>query len=741
MNANESAVYRFGDVRVDRQRYRMERGGRAVSLEPRAFDLLVLLVESRGRVLTKKEILDRLWTDTAVTDNALTRIVAQLRKALGDDARESKYIETVPTRGYRWPADVRCDSEEEPATPAAPAATETKPRVRRTATMVALIAMAAVAVVLASMLGIARAPAREKALDSATVRPVQLTVSPGLDAYPSFSPDGTSITYATDRSGAFEIAVRSLAAGAGERPITSDGLQNVEPAWSPDGSLIAYHSRTRGGIWIVPALGGVPRQISQSGSWPAWSPDGQRLAFQSDPSIEVTPSGYGANIPSLIWIVDRDGGHAHPATRAASPIGAHASPSWSPSGRHLAFVNVAAGPMQVWTVAADGGEPVHLAGLDGAFDPVFAPDGQAVYAATGRPELRRVAVSADSARPTGSPQAIVIPGIASVRHVSMARDGNRVAFTGMDISSNLWTLPMSTDMAAGAPTPVTDDRGVRQTEPAFSPDGKALAFWSVRPGSGAEIWIVDAAGGRSSPVTVHELFNSSFYTRPAWTRAGDAITFLAHSQTAVRSVKVDLASRREATLLEVPAVRGANPNTPPYSARDLTLSPDGSMAAYSQIDPATGRSRLFVRAMASATPRPLTGGESSERYPVWSNDGRSLAFEIKNGDATHIAVVPAAGGTPRLVTSDRGESWPYSWSADNDKILFAGLRAGVWNVWWVSTSTAATRQLTQYTSPHTFARYPAWSPGGDRIAYELGTVTGNIWIGSLRDANLRRTEH
>jgi len=222
VTANESAVYRFGDVRVDRQRYRVERGGRAVPLEPRAFDLLVLLVESHGRVLTKKEILDRLWTDTAVTDNALTRIVAQLRKALGDDARESKYIETVPTRGYRWLADVQHDIEERP-TLVAPIATEPAPRVRWAATVVGLMAIAAVAVVLASVLGIARSPAPVKALDPATVRPVQLTVSPGLDAFPSFSPDGTSITYATDRSGQFEIAVRSLAAGAGERAITSDG--------------------------------------------------------------------------------------------------------------------------------------------------------------------------------------------------------------------------------------------------------------------------------------------------------------------------------------------------------------------------------------------------------------------------------------------------------------------------------------------------------------------------------------
>ena len=103
----------FGDVRVDVRRFQVARAGRPLTLEPKAFDLLTLLLESHGEVVTKAEIFERLWPSTAVTDNALTRIVAQLRKALGDDAREAKYIETVPTRGYRWLADVR--SEGDPA--------------------------------------------------------------------------------------------------------------------------------------------------------------------------------------------------------------------------------------------------------------------------------------------------------------------------------------------------------------------------------------------------------------------------------------------------------------------------------------------------------------------------------------------------------------------------------------------------------------------------------------------------
>src|SRR5687767_2626233 len=98
----EPAVFDSLDLRVDTDRFRAELSGREVELEPKAFELLVLLLSRPGHLFTKQEILDAVWQGTAVTDNALTRVVAQVRRVIGDDAREAKYVETVPTRGYRW---------------------------------------------------------------------------------------------------------------------------------------------------------------------------------------------------------------------------------------------------------------------------------------------------------------------------------------------------------------------------------------------------------------------------------------------------------------------------------------------------------------------------------------------------------------------------------------------------------------------------------------------------------------
>jgi Tol biopolymer transport system component/DNA-binding winged helix-turn-helix (wHTH) protein len=721
-------VHAFSDVIVDPQRFTVTRGGRPLALEPKAFDLLLLLIESQGRVVTKQEIFDRVWGGTAVTDNSLTRIVAQLRKALGDDAREAKYIETVPTRGYRWlAAAAQASPESERAAPVtSPAATIARVPWFRSRPVAAIGAgVLAAAVVL--MLGSWRETSTR--VLTGTLRPVQLTLSSGLDAFPTFSPDGRFIAFASNRGGSFEIAVRGLVGGADERGVTNDGGENVQPAWSPDATLLAFHSRRRGGIWIVPALGGVARQLSSFGSKPAWSPDGRSIAFQSDPCVDVSPFAYSANIPSTIWIVGRDGGEARALTRPDHPTGAHGSPVWSPDGRRVAFVTSAAGPLRLWTIPAEGGRASLVEGLQNVYEAAFAPDGRAIYATTGGSGLSRVDISAEGTS-RGPVTSILTSGVVSARHLAISPDGRHIAFASLDLESHLWALPMTRDAAAGPPVQITTERAKRQNEPAYSPDGRSLAYLASRSGDGAEIWIVPADGGRPTPVTPSELFSPVSNARPSWARDGREVRYMSRKGASLRAVSTALDSRRETTLVDLPSTENRDGSV--IAARDLTVSPDGTIAAYSQIDPATARSRLYIRPIGGAAATALTDGALSERYPVWSPDSRTIAFELKKDDATNIAIVSVSGGRPRVLTAERGESWPYSWSPDGNKIVFAALRAGTWNLWWVSIADGESKQLTRYASANTFVRYPSWSPAGDRIAFEFGTVTGNIWIAQLR---------
>ena len=99
--------FRFDDVAIDRRNFRILKNGEPRRLTPRAFELLLFLIENAGRVVGKQEFFDSIWKESFVTDNALTRIVKEIRRVRGDAADAPRYIETVHKRGYRFIAQTR----------------------------------------------------------------------------------------------------------------------------------------------------------------------------------------------------------------------------------------------------------------------------------------------------------------------------------------------------------------------------------------------------------------------------------------------------------------------------------------------------------------------------------------------------------------------------------------------------------------------------------------------------------
>src|SRR5262245_44564365 len=98
--------YRFAGFTLDTDQRVLMREGKCLPLAPKVFETLLILVENQGRVLTRNELMNRLWPDTFVEEANLTFNIQQLRKSLGDDARNPVYIETIPRRGYRFVANV-----------------------------------------------------------------------------------------------------------------------------------------------------------------------------------------------------------------------------------------------------------------------------------------------------------------------------------------------------------------------------------------------------------------------------------------------------------------------------------------------------------------------------------------------------------------------------------------------------------------------------------------------------------
>lgn len=110
MSAPEN-LYRVDNLMIDGENFRVQKDGQDVALTPRAFDVLIFLLKNGGRVVEKQEIFEAVWKDTFVGDNALTKIIKEIRHALNDDTNNPRYIQTIPKRGYRFMADVKNGTE------------------------------------------------------------------------------------------------------------------------------------------------------------------------------------------------------------------------------------------------------------------------------------------------------------------------------------------------------------------------------------------------------------------------------------------------------------------------------------------------------------------------------------------------------------------------------------------------------------------------------------------------------
>ena len=109
-------TYRFGDFSLDPQRFELNENGVAVALEPQVFNLILLLLENRERVVTKDEMIDRIWDGRIVSEATLSSRVSAARRAVGDSGAAQSVIKTIPRRGFRFVAAVKTDSAIAPET-------------------------------------------------------------------------------------------------------------------------------------------------------------------------------------------------------------------------------------------------------------------------------------------------------------------------------------------------------------------------------------------------------------------------------------------------------------------------------------------------------------------------------------------------------------------------------------------------------------------------------------------------
>ena len=224
---------------------------------------------------------------------------------------------------------------------------------------------------------------------------VNLTDNPVEDTAPAWSPTGALLAFVRDVGGGSEIFVMN-ADGSGQTNLTnsSAGVINSQPAWSPDGTRIVFASnRTSGNtdIWVMDANGANPTRLTTdagSDDQPAWSPDGSKILFSRE----------SANI----FVMNADGSSQTDLTKGAGTL--NVEPNWSPDGSRIAFAsNRTSGNTDVWIMDASGANPVRLTTSSGVdIQPAWSPDGSQIAFASDRDgaDFDIFVMNADGSNPT-----------------------------------------------------------------------------------------------------------------------------------------------------------------------------------------------------------------------------------------------------------------------------------------------------------------------------------------------------
>lgn len=556
-------VFRFADIEVREKEFALSRAGEVVQVEPTAFRVLLYLLRNPGRLVSKDEIITAVWGDTAVSDNSLTRSVATLRRLLDDSSREPRYIATIQTLGYRFlapvekcPADAKLESaaaasenafrdgngkrtepsndvtafESAPATHAVESKRDSADehknrwaRMRRIGLSVALLA-----ILLAGYLivreGWYRAIAGQRT--NAGARPyrihiVPLTSLPGFAREPALSPDGERIAFFwnNETPAKWNLYVQLV---GGERPLQLTSTPTRLPCcpdWSADGREIVFAEcdDDGGGVFIVPALGGAVRKVTDvvwsygDGGFPHWTADGKSLLLAD----QCTPGG-----PSGIVLFSLSTGEKRCLHAPEQGDFGDREPVLSPDQRTVAFLRQKTLQRpDIYTVSLSGRGLRQLTdGGEAGSGLMWSADGKRIVFG-GRDGLSQIpagggAVESEFQYPASG---------------SLSRDGRRMAFAESPGFSQQPSTIWSAELSSPGGSVLSQTRILAlpgfTSATQLSPDGQQITFMANRSGI-AQIWKSDADGNNPMQMT---FFETGYSGTPRWSPDGKWIAFDCHS--------------------------------------------------------------------------------------------------------------------------------------------------------------------------------------------------------------------
>lgn len=635
MMDNKGAVtYTFGPFRLEVERNRLLYDGEPVQLRRKSYEILLLLVNQPGEIITKEEIISTVWPDQVVEENNLTQQIYKLRRVLGDTPKDQNYILTVPGKGYLFNKSVQKEYHlttsskvEKAAAPQPTVEAESgPPRIlagRLPAEGLAARWLAAGRLLAGRLSAGGLSAVWQRALLAAAIllvitglgglislivsrysagskNGIQPRVTPfatlqGIESFPKFSPDGKFLAFTSEGDDEYNLDVYIKMVNQGETiRVTSHPDDDEQAVWSPDGRRLAFLRKSRRfgepyKLITVSPLGGPEQEIAQVLGGLDWSPDGQHFAVSSN-------EGNGTS--TGIYLISVDGREKRLVSNPVPPeIVYDTYPVFSPDGKRIAFVRWSAEQVgELNIINLENGSVRQITSDKKRITALrWAPDNRNMLFVSnrnGNQRLWRIPINGGEATMINS-----VPG--EIEHFDLLRDGKMLAYTQMLNDTTIQVDALGDRQSTpGLKLPCTINSSRTDDTPEFSPDGSRLAFISNRSGWD-EIWLASQDCTHATQLTD---FKEVGLGSQSWSPNGQEITFDRYHN---------------------------------------------------------GQSQIFVISADGSQLRQITSDPAGAFMPSWSADGKWIYFTSLKFGISQIWRIPAAGNGPTApvrITENQGRN-------------------------------------------------------------------------------------
>lgn len=637
----------------------VETGGKVAALEPRVMKVLVALHRARGEPVSRDELIDQCWGGRIVTEGALNRCVAQLRKALAANPRIR--LDTIPTVGYRLQASAEVHRVGgAPAEPTAPEIVTEGPR-RAPSRRTWMLAGGGVAVLAVAVTALIAALPRPVTWTAERFQP--LTSDLGLETHPALSPDGDQIVYAQRRDvmQTRDLYLRSIGQGTPVR-LTSHPDDDYSAVWSPRGDRLAFvRTPAAGGpcrLIVVPVPLGPEREVGR-----CMNAASMKLSWLNERTLAISDRPTARDI-WRIRALDIETGQARDLTRPPPATLGDGDPMASPDGRYVVFRrSLMHGADDLFLLDVRTGKERALT-TDGwkAVGYVWSADSRHIFYASNRGG--EFGLWTVDTRIGGEPRRVAL-GLGQVSFSRMSSDrGNRLAVEVPHGRTNLTAFDPQ-----GGFSPVTSASGA-DWDPVVAPDG-AVAYVSSRTGA-SELWVT-TPDGRSVKLTS---ILGSYVNSLDWSPDGRTIAFVAVKGRRSQVYTVD----RDGSRLRVLTDDGTDKTYPVFSA-------GGDQITY--VARTASGYRLERVPVSGGQPTAVAGGEGW-RVLRRGPDGR--LFGKRAGEPVIHAISPGAPA-PAIRLADYD-----SWAVGRDGVYVVRSTRGQVAALWLHPWSGPARKLTDLPS-------------------------------------------